>query len=68
LRTPVLRALVFADTRLLWRDPLLGWVLLLPLGLAGLFRLLIPRATEAVQAAAGFDLTPFYPSSWAAIS
>ena len=29
-----LRALARADSRLLWRDPLLGWVLVMPVGLA----------------------------------
>jgi len=45
----------------LWRDPLLGWVLLLPLGLAVLFRVLIPRAGGALLTATGFDLAPYYP-------
>ena len=28
------RALIYADSRVLWRDPLLGWILALPIGLA----------------------------------
>jgi hypothetical protein len=63
LRAATLRALVYADSRILWRDPLLGWVLLLPLGLAVLFRVLIPRAGGALLTATGFDLAPYYPSS-----
>jgi fluoroquinolone transport system permease protein len=55
-----LRSLVYADSRLLWRDPLLGWVLLLPLGLAVLLRVLIPRAAAALLTATGFDLAPYY--------
>lgn len=56
-----LRALVFADSRLLWRDPLLGWVLLMPLGLALALRILVPPATTALQAAAAFDMAAYYP-------
>ena len=61
MRAATLRALVYADSRILWRDPLLGWVLLMPLGLAVLLRVLIPRAGEALLAATGFDLAPYYP-------
>jgi fluoroquinolone transport system permease protein len=57
----VFRALVYADSRMLWRDPLLGWILALPVGLALLLRSLIPRVQEALLAAVGFDLTPHYP-------
>jgi fluoroquinolone transport system permease protein len=57
----VFRTLVYADSRMLWRDPLLGWVLALPIGLAFLLRPLIPRVQEALLAGAGFDLTPYYP-------
>jgi fluoroquinolone transport system permease protein len=55
------RALVYADSRMLWRDPLLGWILALPIALALLLRPLIPRVQEALLAGAGFDLTPYYP-------
>lgn len=61
MKTPVLSALVDADSRLLWRDPLLVWVLLLPLGLALLFGALIPRMAEALSVAVGFDLAAYYP-------
>jgi hypothetical protein len=57
----VFRTLVVADSRVLWRDPLLGWILALPLGLALLLRVLIPRMQEARLAEAGFDLMPYYP-------
>jgi fluoroquinolone transport system permease protein len=45
----------------LWRDPLLGWILALPLGLALLLSGLIPGVQEALLAEAGFDFTPYYP-------
>jgi hypothetical protein len=37
-----LRTLALADARILWRDPLLKWVLGLPLGLATLRRERLP--------------------------
>jgi fluoroquinolone transport system permease protein len=55
------RALIYADSRVLWRDPLLGWILALPIGLALLLRPLIPRVQEALLAGTGFDLTPYHP-------
>jgi fluoroquinolone transport system permease protein len=61
VRAQALSTLIHADSRLVWRDPLLAWVLLLPLGLAALFRVLIPRVAEALSAAVGFDLVPYYP-------
>jgi fluoroquinolone transport system permease protein len=61
MKAPGLSALMAADSRLLWRDPLLTWVLLLPLGLAALFRALIPRISEALNGAGGFDLAAYYP-------
>jgi hypothetical protein len=33
MNTAVFRALIYADSRLLWRDRLLGWILALPIGL-----------------------------------
>jgi fluoroquinolone transport system permease protein len=57
----IFRALIYADSRLLWRDPLLGWILVLPIGLALLLGLLIPRVQEALLAGVGFDLTPYHP-------
>ena len=61
MNTAVFRALIHADSRLLWRDPLLGWILALPIGLALLLRPLIPRVQQALLEGAGFDLTPYYP-------
>ena len=54
-------ALAYADTRVVWRDPLLKWVLLLPIGLALLLRVLIPKAQAALLVSAGFDAAPYYP-------
>jgi fluoroquinolone transport system permease protein len=61
VRTDALRALLRADARSLVRDPLLGWVALLPLGLALLLRLLIPAVSEALSAAGGVDLAAYHP-------
>lgn len=61
MNAAAVRALAQADVRALWRDPLLGWILLLPFGLALLLRVLVPRAGEALRAASGFDLAPFHP-------
>ena len=60
MRPAQLRALARADLYALLRDPLLGWVLLLPLGLALLLRTVIPLA-EVALLAAGFDLAPYHP-------
>ena len=54
-------ALMYADSRVLWRDPLLGWVLLLPLAMALLLRVGIPKVGDALFASNGFDLAPYHP-------
>lgn len=54
-------ALLRADARVLWRDPLLGWVLLLPLGIALLLHILVPMVGDALAAASGFDLARYHP-------
>jgi fluoroquinolone transport system permease protein len=54
------RALIDADARMLWRDPLLGWVLGLPLVLALVLRILVLRGGEAPLTATGFDLAPYH--------
>jgi len=61
MNAAVFRALIYADSRLLWRDPLLGWILALPIGLALLLRALIPRVQAELLAGTGFDLTPYHP-------
>ena len=61
MTSPAVKALLQADSRLLWRDPLLGWILLLPFGVALLLRILVPRIGEALDAANGFDLSPYHP-------
>lgn len=54
-------ALLRADARSVSRDPLLPWMLLLPIGIALLLRLLIPAAHQALLDSVGLDLEPFYP-------
>jgi fluoroquinolone transport system permease protein len=61
MNAAALRTLIHADSRMLRRDPLLGWILVLPLGLALLLRPLMPRVQEALLEGTGFDLTPYYP-------
>ena len=55
------RALVRADSRSLWRDPLLGWVLFLPVVLAIFLRVVVPRAGQLLLTTTGFDLAPLHP-------
>ena len=54
-------ALAYVDTRVVWRDPLLKWVLLLPIGLALLLRVLIPKAQAALLLSTGIEAAPYYP-------
>jgi fluoroquinolone transport system permease protein len=61
MNVAIFRTLIYADARMLWRDPLLGWILALPIGLALLLRLLIPRLQETLVGGVGFDLTAYYP-------
>ncbi len=61
MNASALRVLASADARVLGRDPLLKWVLLLPVGLAMLLRVLIPRVQEGLFAASGFDIEPYFP-------
>ena len=61
MRTGSFGVLAAADRRLVWRDPLLKWVLLLPLGLALLLRILIPRIHESLLTVTGVDIAPYYP-------
>ena len=55
-----LRTLALADARILGRDPLLKWVLGLPLGLALVMRVLIPRIQQAFSAN-GVDIAQYFP-------
>jgi fluoroquinolone transport system permease protein len=48
-------ALLRADARSLLRDPLLGWIMLLPIGLALLLRVLVPPLSTAFQVSAPSD-------------
>ena len=56
-----LGALARADMRVLGRDPLLPWMLLLPGALAWPMHVLVPMARDAVLVRSGIDLAPFYP-------
>lgn len=60
MTTSGLWGIASADIRILGRDPLLKWIVLLPVGLALLLRVLIPRA-EALLGTTGFQLEPYYP-------
>jgi fluoroquinolone transport system permease protein len=57
----VFKALGPIDLRNVRRDPLLGWIVAMPLLVALLLRLAIPPLTTTLRAQLGFDLTPFYP-------
>jgi fluoroquinolone transport system permease protein len=59
--TSPLGALARADIRVLARDPLLPWMLLLPLALAWPMHVFVPIARDAVLAQTGTDLAPYYP-------
>ena len=61
MRATTFGGLAHADARLVWRDPLLKWMLLLPIGLALLLRVLIPKAHDALLVTAGLETAPFYP-------
>ena len=60
MKSAAVRALLQADSRTLVRNPLLGWIILFPVGLALLLRTLGPRVESALLAAAGFTLEPFH--------
>lgn len=53
------RGIMRADARLMFRDPLLAWVVLLPFGLALMLRVLIP-ALDTLLAESSFDLSPYH--------
>ncbi len=49
-----------ADARGVWRDPLLRWIMILPLGLALVARDLIPSLLAQSQAGLPFEIGPHY--------
>jgi fluoroquinolone transport system permease protein len=55
-----LRALAPADARGVWRDPLLRWIMAVPLGLGLAARDLIPGLLAQARAVLPFDLGPHY--------
>ena len=61
MRAHALAALLEADGRSVVRDPLLGWVITLPLALALLLRVLVPAIQASLAARTGLDLAPYHP-------
>jgi fluoroquinolone transport system permease protein len=59
--TRVFKALGPIDLRNVRRDPLLGWILLMPLLVAVVLRLAMPPLAQALWEQLSFDLTPYYP-------
>ena len=53
-------ALVATDLRSVWRDPMLRWMAVLPVGIAVLLRVGIPLLTQELRTRQGFDLSPYY--------
>ncbi len=53
-------ALVAIDLRSVWRDPMLRWMAVLPVGIAVLLRVGIPLLTQELRERQGFDLSPYY--------
>lgn len=56
----VLRTLMAADARVLWRDPLLLWMTAVPIAMALLIRVLVQIA-DALLANAAFELAAYHP-------
>jgi hypothetical protein len=57
MRATVVRTLIVADARTLWRDPLLIWMTAVPIAMAGLIRIVVGMAEETFTV----DLAPYYP-------
>lgn len=60
MRIAVVRTLVVADARVLWRDPLLIWMTAVPIAMALLIRVVV-RGVEEMLTGAAFDLEPYHP-------
>jgi fluoroquinolone transport system permease protein len=56
----VIRALAPIDAKSIRRDSYLGWVLLIPLGIAALLRWGVPGLTDWLAVSLDFDLAPYY--------
>jgi fluoroquinolone transport system permease protein len=56
----VIRALAPIDAKSIRRDSYLGWVLLIPLGIAALVRWGVPRLSDWLAVSLDFDLAPYY--------
>ncbi len=59
--TRAFRALGPVDAKSVWRDPLIKWLVLLPVMMAVAVRLVVPLATEQLALRAGLDIRPYYP-------
>lgn len=57
----VLRSLGPMDLASVRRDPLLRWMLFMPVALALLLRWAVPALNHSLQSRFAFDLTPYYP-------
>ncbi len=57
----VARALAAVDVRSVRRDPLLRWIIVLPLLVALPVRWVLPLVTRKIGALIGVDLLPYYP-------
>ncbi len=57
----IFRTLGPIDLKSVRRDSLLAWMLVMPLGIALLFRWLVPQVSRLLAARAGFGLEPYYP-------
>lgn len=60
IAAPALGALLAADARNVGRDPMLRWLVPLPLAVALLIRLGVAPLRDALQVRVGFDLEPYY--------
>lgn len=49
------------DARGVWRDPLLRWLVVMPLGVVPLMRYGVPFVAARLEDRLAFDLVPFYP-------
>jgi fluoroquinolone transport system permease protein len=58
----ILKTLGLGDYRNVKRDSMLNWLALMPVILALLFRIVVPRLTTWLLDEYAFDLTPYYPA------
>jgi fluoroquinolone transport system permease protein len=58
----ILKALGLGDFRNVQRDSMLSWFTLVPVIIALVIRILVPRLTDWLLAEYAFDLVPYYPA------